>query len=252
MCLVLLALDAHPRYALVLAANRDEFHRRPALPADWLAPGLLGGRDLEGGGTWLGLRRDGRFALVTNFREPGRPRTGAPSRGRLPLRVLEDPRPPATALEALLPDLERSHGCNLLAGSPEGVCFASSHAPGVHPLEPGIHGLSNHLLDTPWPKVARGRRALASWIEEDGTPEGLFALLGDRREAPDAELPRSGVSLDWERRLSPAFIVSPDYGTRCSTVLLLGRDGEARFHERSFGTEGQLLGERRFQFPLED
>lgn len=251
MCLVLFAAAAHPRHSLVLAANRDEFHARPAATAAWVEPGLLAGRDLEAGGTWLALRRDGRFAVVTNVREPGRAVAGAPSRGALPFRVVKDRRPLAGTLAGLSADLAACNGCNLLAGSATELWSASNRGPGPQPVAPGVHGLSNHLLDTPWPKLVHGKARLAAWLEGDGAdPEPLFSLLGDRTLAADADLPRTGVPLDWERRLSAAFIVSPEYGTRCSTVLLLGRDGTARFIERSFDPDGGLLGEVDQSFPL--
>ncbi len=250
MCLILAAFAAHPRHALVLAANRDEFHARPSAPAGWVEPGLLAGRDLEAGGTWLALGRGGRFAAVTNVREPGRTRAGAPSRGALPIRAVLDPRPLPAVLEDLAQDLGAYNGCNLLAGSATELGHLSNRGGGPAPVPPGVHGLSNHLLDTPWPKVARGKAALRAWLEGGGEDlEGLFALLGDRRPAPDADLPDTGVPLAWERTLSAAFIVAPGYGTRCSTVLLLGRDGGARFVERSFGPDGSLLGEVDFTVP---
>lgn len=251
MCLVLFAAPAHSRLSLVLAANRDEFHARPAAAAAWVEPGLLAGRDLEAGGTWLALRQDGCFAVVTNVREPGRVRSGAPSRGTLPFRVVRDGRPLAATLAGLGGDLEACNGCNLVAGSSTELWYGSNRGPGPLPLPAGVHGLSNHLLDTPWPKVVRGKARLAEWLAGDGEdPEPLFALLGDRTLAADADLPRTGVPLDWERRLSAAFIVSPDYGTRCSTVLMLGRDGQARFIERSFGADGERLGEVAETFRL--
>lgn len=244
MCLVLAAFQAHPRHALVLAANRDEYHARPSAPAAWVAPGVLAGRDLEAGGTWLALARGGRFAAVTNIRAPGPARAGAPSRGTLPLRAVQDPRPLPAALEDLAPDLGAFNGCNLLAGTAADLWHLSTRGGGPAPVPPGVHGLSNHLLDTPWPKVVRGKAALGAWLAAGGEDlEGLFALLADRRPAPDADLPDTGVPRAWERTLSAAFIVAPGYGTRCSTVLLLDRDGGARFVERSFGPDGSLLGE---------
>lgn len=250
MCLVLFAA-AHPRHALVLAANRDEFHARPAAAAAWVEPDLLAGRDLGAGGTWLALRRDGRFAVVTNVREPGRVRPGAPSRGALPFRVVRDRAPLAETLAGLSGDLAACNGCNLLAGSPTELWCVSNRGPGPVPVPPGVHGLSNHLLDTPWPKVVRGKDRLAQWLAADGEDlEPLFTMLGDRTPAEDADLPRTGLPLAWERRLSAAFIVSPDYGTRCSTVLTIGPDGMVRFIERTFGPDGAWLGEVEERFRL--
>ena len=251
MCLVLFAHAAHSRHPLVVAANRDEFHARAAAPAAWIEPGLLAGRDLEAGGSWFALARDGRFALVTNVREPARPRIGAPSRGALPLRVASDRRELTQVLAAVALELPAFNGCNLLAGSPRGLCFLSNRAEGLVQVAPGVHGLSNHGLDTPWPKVMRGKARLAAWLATDGEDvEALFTLLGDRTIAADAELPQTGIPLDWERRLSAAFILSPDYGTRCSTVLIISRDGRVRWIERRFGPDGQLLGEVVESFEL--
>lgn len=251
MCLVLFAHQADPRYALVLAANRDEFHARPAAPAAWIEPDVLAGRDLQAGGTWLALRRDGRFALVTNVRGPGASRPGAPSRGALPLQVVHDHRDLFQLLPELAAGLPAHSGCNLLAGSPGSLHCLSTHRPGQTRVAAGVHGLSNHALDTPWPKVARGTAGLRAWLTEDGEdPEALFILLGDRSRAADAQLPTTGVPLEWERRLSAAFIVAPDYGTRCSTVLLISRTGQVRLVERSFGPEGQATAERAFSFEL--
>ncbi len=250
MCLVLFA-TTHPKHALVLAANRDEFHARPAAPAAWVEPDLLAGLDLQAGGTWLALRRDGRFAVVTNVREPGRLRPDAPSRGALPFQVTRDSRPLADSLAGVAGDLQACNGCNLLAGSAAELAWASNRGPGPARVAPGVHGLSNHLLDTPWPKVVQGKARLGDWLAGAGDdPERLFDLLGDRTMAAEADLPRTGVPLEWERRLSAAFIVSPEYGTRCSTVLILSRDGWARFHERTFGADGRPTGEVHERFRL--
>ena len=246
MCLALLAFAAHPRFRVVIAANRDEFHARPAAPASWITPEILAGRDLEAGGTWLGLRRDGRFALLTNFRDPARNEAGAPSRGALPLRVLEDRRPLGDAVASLVADADRYNGFSLLAGDLRSLHYLSNRGGGAHAVPPGVHGLSNHLLDTPWPKVVHTRAALEAWIAGGSDDiEPLFAFLADRSAAADEILPSTGVPLEWERLLSPPFIVSERYGTRCSTVILIEPDGKARFIERSFDQDGELCGEVR-------
>lgn len=249
MCLALVALDAHPAYRCVIAANRDEFHARETEPAHWWDDGVLAGRDQVAGGTWFGVTRTGRWALVTNFRE-GIPRDpNAPSRGRLVTQMLHDPAAPLRAAAALMPDAGRYHGFNLLVGDGSDAAFASNRSSGALALGAGIHGLSNHLLDTPWPKLLRSKCRLAAWLADDEPAiESAFALLADREPASDAALPATGVSPQWERLLSSPFIVNPDYGTRSSTVLLIASDGNVRFVERSFDADGHMAGEAAFAF----
>jgi uncharacterized protein with NRDE domain len=255
MCLVVVALAAHPRYALVVAANRDEFHARAALPAHWGEhppyTGLLAGRDLVAGGTWMGVRRDGRWALVTNVRDGRRDDPEAPSRGALVPGVLNTASTPANALAALGPMAAACNGFNLLAGDAGGATWTSNRASETRTLTHGIHGLSNARLDTPWPKLARTKDAVAAWAAGGGDDLApLFAALADRSRAPDEALPATGVPLEWERLLSAPFIVSEDYGTRCSTVLTITRNGSARFFERSFDARGNAAGDADFEFEL--
>lgn len=254
MCLAILALGAHPRYRVVIAANRDEFHARTALPAHWWAEGWLAGRDLAGGGTWLGLTRAGRWALLTNVRDPARFDPLAPSRGALVTRVLAEPAAAMTTVPAVVAAGRRHNGFNLLAGDAGDAHWGSNRVDGARALAPGIHGLSNHLLDTPWPKVVRSKAAVAAWCAAGAGGgrdlEPLFEILRDRRPAADAELPATGIPLDRERLLSAPFIVSEGYGTRCSTVLAIGVDGAARFVERSFDPAGRETGEVDFRFAL--
>lgn len=251
MCLALIAYAAHPRYRVVIAANRDEFHARRAAPASWIAADILAGRDLEAGGTWLGVRRDGRYALLTNFRDPAHNDPQAPSRGGLPLHVLQNASALTPTLDDLAPTAERYNGFSLLAGDVRALYYLSNRGGGYAAVESGVHGLSNHLIDTPWPKVVRTKTKFTRWIAEDGDDiEPLFALLGDRVPASDEILPSTGVPLEWERLLSPPFIVSSAYGTRCSTVITIGVDGQVRFVERSFDPEGQVIGEIRVAFEL--
>ena len=254
MCLAVVALRAHPRYAVVIAANRDEFHARPTAAAHWWDEGWLAGRDLAGGGTWLGVTRAGRWALLTNVRDPARFDPQAPSRGALVTRVLADPAAAAAAIPAVAAAEGRHNGFNLLGGDAGDAHWASNRNAGAHALAAGIHGLSNHLLDTPWPKVVRTKAAVAAWCAAGGSDEldlePLFAILRDRTAAPDAELPATGIPLERERLLSAPFIVSDGYGTRCSTVLTLARDGTARFVERSFDPAGRLTGEVDIRFTV--
>ncbi|SRR5258706_3669695 len=246
MCLIVFALQSDPRYELLLGANRDEFHQRGSSAAGyWLdAPQILGGRDLKAGGTWLGVTRAGRFAAVTNYRDPKTQRGDARSRGELAASFLGGSQSPAefaasaSALKAIY------NPFNLLLGERNECWFVGSREAAPIALTPGLHGLSNASLDTPWPKVERSRRMLA-WALATGDPEGaLIEGLGDRAEAPDAELPDTGVGLALERRLSPPFIVGDEYGTRASTVLALRSDGSIRLIEQNFGPGGSI-GERR-------
>jgi uncharacterized protein with NRDE domain len=248
MCLAVVGLDAHPRYALVVAANRDEFHARDAAPAAWGdAPpfaGILAGRDLAAGGTWLGVRRDGRWALVTNVRQGGSRDTAKASRGELVPRILGADAAPGTALASVAMTGERYNGFNLLAGTARGAAWMSNRSAQCQALAAGVHGLSNAFLDTPWPKLVRTLARLRAWNDagsDDVAP--LFAALADRAQAPDDELPATGVPREWERVLSAAFIVGEAYGTRCSTVLTIDRAGQARFCERTFAPDGVLTGE---------
>jgi uncharacterized protein with NRDE domain len=251
VCLALIALAAHPRLRLVIAANRDEFHARTAEPAHWGSSGVLSGVDSVAGGTWFGVDRAGRWALVTNYREGVARDPSAPSRGELVTRALADRARPLVCAGAIAADGSRYHGFNLLIGESVDAAYASNRASGAISLGAGIHGLSNHLLETPWPKVVRSKTRLAAWLASgDDAMEPLFELLADRRQAEPSALPSTGLAPDWERLLSSPFIVDPRYGTRCSTVLAIASDGHARFIERSFDAAGKAIGEAAFEFTL--
>ena len=235
MCLILIALGAHSDFPLVIAANRDEYYQRPTARAGFWQdyPHILAGRDLECMGTWLGVTRSGRFAAITNFRDPRERKTEAPSRGRLVRDFLASEQEPREYLGHVAIEAPRYNGFNLLAGDIDGVFYLSSRTRSVEHMSPGIHGLSNHLLDTPWPKVERGKRRLQAALAGDFDAEALLALLHDREPAPESELPNTGIGLDLERVLSPALIVSPQYGTRASTAVLFGEDESVSFAERA-------------------
>ena len=235
MCLILIAHAAHPEFPLVIAANRDEYYQRPtARAAFWQDhPHILAGRDLECMGTWLGVTRGGRFAALTNFRDPRDRKTDAPSRGQLVSDFLVSDQEPREYLEEVGRQAQRYNGFSLLAGDMDGVFYFCSREAAVQKLSPGIHGLSNHLLDTPWPKVARGKQRLQAALAGEPNAETLLDLLHDREPAAEGELPDTGVGADLERVLSPALIVSPQYGTRSSTAVLFGRDGSVSFTERT-------------------
>ena len=238
MCLILIANDVHPRYRLILAANRDEFYDRPTAAAAYWddVPQLFAGRDLVHGGTWLGITRSGRFAALTNYREPHAVKRDAPSRGELVSGFLESGTGAREYLERLRRTGEAYNGYNLILGDDADGLYCYSNKTGeATMLSSGIHGLSNHLLDTAWPKVARGKDALARVVAaNDFTREDLFAILADRTQAPDELLPDTGVGLELERLLSSIFIASERYGTRSSTVLLVDRERRMTLVERSF------------------
>ncbi len=255
MCLILLAWHAHPDYPLVFAGNRDEAYERPAAPADFWAdaPEVYGGRDLEKGGTWLGLTLAGRIAAVTNYRD-GPARKPAPrSRGELTADFLRGGAGPDTYLGKVAPDAALYGGFSLLLGDLEHLYGYSNRGAGIVQLTAGVHGLSNHLLDTPWPKVTRGKQRVAALLGagESRLIAGLFDALSDRAPAPDTALPDTGVGAGRERELSPAFIAGERYGTRASTVLLVSRDGEAVFIEKRYGALGVPRGETKQRFALQ-
>jgi uncharacterized protein with NRDE domain len=252
MCLALIALHAHPQYPLVIAANRDEFHARAADPAHWWTHEMLAGRDRVAGGTWFGVTRKGRWALITNFREGTARDPDAPSRGGLVTQALSagDTAIAFTARASV--DGQRFHGFNLLMGDGATGAYASNRASGGKVLAPGIVGLSNHLLDTPWPKVVRSKAALATVLARNDDPvAAAFEMLADRQPANAGALPATGVSPQWERILSPIFIVSPEYGTRCSTILTVDVSGMVRLVERSFDASGLATGEVAHAFRVE-
>lgn len=252
MCLILLAWRAHPRYPLVVAANRDEFLARPAAPAHWWsdAPDLLAGRDLEAGGTWMGVSRSGRFAALTNYRDPTAHRPGAPSRGQLVRDCLAGSEDAEAALQAVAKVSARYAGFNLFACDGETLAIHESTTDAVRTLPPGVYGLSNHVLDTPWPKVRRAKARFAVALDTLPDATAFLALLRDAEPARDADLPRTGVDLDWERWLSPAFIRAPGYGTRCSTLILFDATGQAQLQEWTWDANGEMQGEVLHRFPV--
>ncbi len=238
MCLILIAYRCHPGYRLLVAANRDEFYGRPTAPlAFWDdAPYVLAGRDLKEGGTWLGVTRAGRFAALTNYRDPTRLVSNAPSRGQLVGDYLRGEEPAHAYLNRLVERADAYNGFNLLLGDADGLFYYTNYEGRPRALGPGLYGLSNHVLDTPWPKVERSRLSLRQLLDRraDPAPDELLQVLQDRTPAPDSELPRTGVPLEWERWLSPIFIVAPGYGTRASTVLLVDDLGGARVVEMTW------------------
>ncbi|WP_434212987.1 NRDE family protein [[Pseudomonas] boreopolis] len=248
MCLVALSWQSHPRWRLLMAGNRDEFHGRPTAPLHaWPTPheGLLAGRDLRSGGSWVGANRQGRAAVVTNVRDPLASASG-PSRGQLIADYLAGSADAAAYAEVMRGRAAEYPPFNLLLVDAGRCHYLGNHPAACRPLEPGIHGMSNGRLDAPWPKTRRLAGRLSDWQAAGETSlDPLWAALADETIAPDDALPDTGVGLDLERRLSPAFIRGHDYGTRASTILAIGHDGRGWIHERRFGPDGVFLGETR-------
>lgn len=236
MCVIFFAHRVHPVHPLILIANRDEFYDRPTAAASrWEdRPEIFAGRDLVHGGTWLGITDSGRFAAVTNYRQPSAP-GGKRSRGALVSGFLGSSRSPADFLDKIRECSEYFSGFNLIAGDRDTVAYFSNREGVVRTLEPGIYGLSNHLLDTPWPKVRGGKERFAAAITPANiNPDNLFEILGDKSLAPDDELPDTGVGYEREKLLSAIFIETPVYGTRSSSIVLADNDFGLSLEERTF------------------
>lgn len=247
MCLILVAWREHVKFPLFVAANRDEFYARPALPANWWSddPQILAGRDRTAGGTWLGITRSGRFAALTNFRDPGQHRADAPSRGGLVTSLLQSDESVAEGLERLRREGGAYNGFSIIFSDGERLGIYESARGRGRELGPGLYGLSNHLLDTPWPKVKNSTLQLRRVIDDESA---ALALLRDERPAPDEQLPSTGVDLEWERRLSSVFVRAPQYGTRCSTIVRENAFGLVFFDEWTWDPEGAETGRVRMTF----
>ena len=249
MCLVVLAFHVSDDQPVILAANRDEFHARPAREAHWWPDtnGILAGRDLEAGGTWLGINRAGRFATVTNYRDAHAPAADYLSRGRLVTDFLAGEQTPLDYLSSI--DGEAFAGFNLLAGDRQGVGYLSNRGAGLRELPPGIYGLSNATLDTPWEKVERSKARLAGLLESQQVNDAsLLALLGDGDRGPASEVRDDRLPFDVAHAITAPFIVTDDYGTRCSTVVRAEASGRWHFLERRFGPQGSEAGDSRYSF----
>ncbi len=249
MCLLVFALHTHPRLPLIVAGNRDEFHERPTQAASWWADNrnIVGGRDLRAGGTWLAVHRNGRFAAVTNHRDAHRESAGLRSRGGLVTGFLEAEAGALEYLDSIEGDAYA--GFNLLVADGRSAAYLSNRGAVMRELPPGIYGLSNATLDEPWTKVTRSKSKLAGLISEDNVDEtSLFRLLLDRQKASADEVQTNGLSFAMAHALTAPFIVHPDYGTRCSTVVMIDDTGSVRFVERSFDPDGRTSGEARFAF----
>jgi uncharacterized protein with NRDE domain len=237
MCLIVFANNVHPNYKLIFAANRDEFYNRPSKQADFWTehPDLLAGKDLQAGGTWMGITKQGKFAAITNYRDLKNHRNDAPSRGHLTLDYLIKNISPEEYYNKLKPALTQFNGFNLIIGTVDELFYFSNKTDGLQKLEPGIHGISNAILDTPWPKVEKSKHNLNKLlVQKNIIPRQVLNLLDDTSPAKDEELPDTGVGLELERILSPVFIKSEKYGTRCSTVVMVDKENNVTFMEKFF------------------
>ncbi len=239
MCLLFLSIDNHPNYKLIIAGNRDEFYNRKTAAAQFWDdnPGILGGRDLVAGGTWMAMTRSGRIAMVTNYRDPANIKSNAPSRGHLVTDFLIGNDSPEQYLERVSKVGKTYNGFNLIVGYKNDVWYYSNYRPSVEKLAPGFYGLSNHLLETAWPKVTRGKEVIKPIIHDAVIdPEKVLGALYDDQTAEDSLLPSTGVPLAQERALSSMFIKMEGYGSRCSTVILVDKADQVLFSERSYNT----------------
>jgi uncharacterized protein with NRDE domain len=243
MCLIAIAWHARADRPLVVAANRDEWRDRAAEPAQWWIdrPEVLAGRDLKAGGTWLGISRSGRFAAVTNFRDPSDRRSTARSRGELVADFLAGHEAPGDYVERIARRAHEYNAFNLLVADSLTLWYFGSREGPPRPVAPGVHALSNHVLDEPWPKVTHARRAMEAAIRSADPAPALFEMLSHATPAADEHLPRTGVPLDWERRLSPALITGEDYGTRNSTVVVADAQGPATLEEWTRDGAGRVI-----------
>ncbi len=235
MCLIVFAWKQSADIPLLLAANRDEFYARPALAAAWWeeAPHVYAGKDLEAGGTWMGINKQGRFAALTNIRNVEAKKNGAPSRGKIVADFLCDNISPSSYLQTLAAEAKDYAGFNLILGDANDIYwFSNAQQHAAQLLQPGVYGLSNASLDTPWPKVLKAKTQLEKLIQKSASDQDYFELLADTTQAPEHLLPQTGVSLEWERLLSSIHIHSNDYGTRVSSLIKCHADGTAQLTER--------------------
>lgn len=253
MCLIFVSLKQHPLYKLIVAANRDEFYERKTAPASYWDefPDVLAGRDLEAGGTWLGMTKSGRISMLTNYRDLKNLKPHAPSRGHLVSRYLETETGPEQYLTNIMKEGQAFNGFNLIVGSSEELWYCSNYAEGIIRLSPGLHGLSNHLLDSPWPKVERGKQKLGPLLTRPLLkPDDLMEALFDDIVALDDQLPDTGIGLERERALSSMFIKAGNYGSRSTTVVLVDNSDHVTFAERVYDTASFTYESREFHFDI--
>lgn len=254
MCLLVFSYRQHPVYNFIFASNRDEFYGRPTRAASFWEeyPSILAGKDMKAGGTWMGITKGGDFSALTNYRDPSIQKENPPSRGHLVLNFLTNSNSPEEYLHHIDQKSEKYNGFNLLAGNLNQLMYYSNREKQLHNLSPGLYGLSNKLLDTPWPKVQKAKAELQSIVQSEEIPvEALFDLLQYDLPAPDEQLPDTGIPKDLERAVSPIFIKTDTYGTRNSTVVLVDKSGKVTFEERRFKNGSQEVEEvNRYEFEL--
>ncbi len=253
MCLLLISYKNHPIYKLIIAANRDEFYNRPALPANYWqeCPFLLGGRDLKAGGTWLGITKQGRFSAITNYRDMRINKENAPSRGNLTTNFLTGEFSAKEYLDRLKQSANKYNGYNLIFGDIDDLFYFSNQAQEHVKLTPGIYGLSNHLLDTPWPKVEKSKKSFNNILTKDNiSAEDLFNILSDKSLPPDDLLPDTGLKIEIERAVSPVFVETPFYGTRSSTVIFCEMNNKITFYEKSLDVINKTWSKTVFEFQV--
>ncbi|MCK9452466.1 MAG: NRDE family protein [Bacteroidales bacterium] len=253
MCLISFAYNMHPRYSLVLLANRDEFYKRPARKAQFWTeegfPDILAGKDLSAGGTWMGINKNGKWAALTNYRDMSKLKPNPPSRGHLVLNYLKSGLTAVEYLESIKEKASLYDGFNLLAGDNNGIFHFSNETNKITRIKPGVHGLSNALLNTPWPKLETANSKLAYSIQEDNlNRDTLFNILTDQQKADESQLPETGLTKEMEKAVSSIFISTDDYGTRCSSLLFIDMEGNIDFTERSYIPGPNDMEEVRFAF----
>ena len=254
MCILFIAIQQHPEYPLIIAANRDEFHQRPTQAAHYWpeTPELLAGKDLKAGGSWMGVNKQGRIAALTNIRDPQHFVADKQSRGSLVTEFLTRKVSPHNYLQQLQQSATQYNGFNLLFGDYQHLQVFNSATNSCQPLTKGTWGLSNAALNSPWPKVSAGMQQLETYCQQTVTPrsEDLFALLQNQQKAADETLPSTGVSLEWERQLSSIFIQGEEYGTRSSSILMLNANNQLQWHDRTYDQQAQITRQKSFTIRL--
>jgi len=254
MCLLLFSYKTNPNYKLIIAANRDEFYERPtAVLNNWENhPELFAGKDLEGNGTWLGVTKKGKIAAITNYRDMSKIKNNAPTRGKLVIDFLLNEMPPEQYTNLLLETADDYNGYNLIYGNSDDLYYLSNINKEPVKLSKGIYGLSNHLLDSPWPKVVKSKKIFSELIKEDNPSKNkLFELLKDDEIYPDESLPETGLGIELERMVSPIFTVTEKYGTRSSSVILIDVDNNVEFTEKSYDNKNKEWTTTSFSFKIE-
>jgi len=253
MCLIFFSINQHPTYKLILAANRDEFYNRKTEAAHYWNdyPDILGGRDLEANGTWMGITKKGRISFVTNYRDPANINPNAPSRGQLVSDYLENSVDPEIYMQGIEKRAAAYNGFNLVVGNADSLWYLSNYKEGIQKITSGFFGLSNHLLETPWPKVKLGKQLLEPVLDQSHiNPNDLLDILQDSTRAVDDKLPSTGIGLDRERALSSMFIKTEGYGTRCSTVVLIDHHNQVTFSERVYDLTTFQFTTQKFEFKI--